>query len=602
MSNWRDQPAENDREALHPGSEDSQGPTGESTGRRQKIARIFAIAASAAFLLLGVYVASSLFPRGGGDETADHPPEVTSDHPPEVTPDPAPEVTSDPAPEVTPDPPPPPLVQPAKVNYKFQEHMEGPLPFDYKPPVEPDELADMLVDQIKLGTYVLDQPEPLTAKRRTPAESFPDLGKQFWHIKNRSFPNLLGALLEDIPTAIEEATPAYGLMARAFSVAVTEDARAAAGFAEACLRLAPAEKLPEALERLAAAYCFAKEYDKLEALLAAGTEFRLPGRDNGVGLPTELAPLLAADAVGDDTDRFRALHLALLTGRRSSAVESLDRLSEESGRAAFEPLVRRLSEGLTVGLDEKARHRLDRRFDAMRRQLEAPRLPLHDRFADWPSERLEDHLRWCAATLGGHSDAAADILAYMVEQRDYRGLNVSAGTALCAGKRFCLRGEPARSLPMFLLAQKLGYLSEDGRFDEDGTEAMVSFNGFNSSVYFAKAIIEHVDLRNFVKEHEDIYRVAMANVYVFRSPLPRQQKRGNRRQIRVLRNRAEVAVALEPSHRTPRRCHPRTEGNDQERPHLRHPPQGGWVPGRALPVQDQGIRKSGNRVPPPCRR
>ncbi len=37
-----------------------------------------------------------------------------------------------------------PRIRPSKRDYKFQEHLEGPYPFEYKPPVQPGKLAEML--------------------------------------------------------------------------------------------------------------------------------------------------------------------------------------------------------------------------------------------------------------------------------------------------------------------------------------------------------------------------------------------------------------------------------------------------------------------------
>jgi hypothetical protein len=61
---------------------------------------------------------------------------------------------------------------------------------------------------------------------------------------------------------------------------------------------------------------------------------------------------------------------------------------------------------------------------------------------------------------------------------------------------------------MYLLCQKLGYLSEEGRFDEDGPGAMVAFNGFEAPVYFVKTITGYPRLRKYVKGSDAIYRIA----------------------------------------------------------------------------------------------
>jgi hypothetical protein len=65
---------------------------------------------------------------------------------------------------------------------------------------------------------------------------------------------------------------------------------------------------------------------------------------------------------------------------------------------------------------------------------------------------------------------------------------------------------------MFLLCQKLGYLSADGQFDENGPDAMVAFNAFEAPIYFARTILGYCGpghLRRLATEHNDLYRVTM---------------------------------------------------------------------------------------------
>jgi hypothetical protein len=391
-------------------------------------------------------------------------------------------------------------------KFKFQDCLSGPLPFTYEPPVEPHVLAQMLASKIDFGEYAIDHDTPLTAENRTPAANAPDLGDLRWHSKKRSYANLLGALADTLPAALQKPTPPYGVFNTARMIAVTEDARAAAGLAEVALRLAPPKHLPAALDHLAGAYWLAHEYDRIDALLRAGADYR-PTAEHGCGLPAELRSLLQQAAPAPD-DHTR-LQLALVRGDAADAEVALARVDDANLRQACKPLVARHRHGLLTELDNKHRAAVTARLADLRRQLEGVRLPLHDRFADWPIPRLEDHLRWTTRALGGYSDPAADCLGYLIEQRRYTGLNVASGTALCAGKRFERRREPFRALPMYLLCQKLGYLHEDARFDEDGPDAMVSFNGFEAPIYFARAIVGCHRLWKYVKAHGEIYDIAM---------------------------------------------------------------------------------------------
>ncbi len=398
-----------------------------------------------------------------------------------------------------------PYVAPEKVKYRFQDHQRGPLPFAYTPPLEPAALADLLSDRIRLGWYRVDHIIPIIAQDRQPEPSAPALRDQYWHPKKRSYPNLLAAFSKELPAALEQPKPAAGMINTARAVAVTLDALTAAALAQAQLRLAAAKDLPRALDCLAGAYWLHRDFDELESLLAAGLEFR-PTAANGGRVPRELQAILAAAATAEP---LPALQLAVIRGDAKTARAALGSVRTAKHRQRFLPLVERLEEGLQAGLDDKGRKQLAIHFAELRRHLEDVQLPLKKRFAGWPIERLEEQLLWCTRATGFYSDPTTDVLAYLVEERDYRGVGIPSGAALCAGKRLIDRREPFRALPMFLLTQKLGYLSEAARFDADGPDGMVLFNGFEAPIYFVQTIESHPELRAYVKEHDELYQVAM---------------------------------------------------------------------------------------------
>ncbi len=295
---------------------------------------------------------------------------------------------------------------------------------------------------------------------------------------------------------------------------MSEDARAAVTFAEANLRLAKSKKLHRAVSRLAATYWLGKEYNQLDTLLEEGVNYR-PTSANSAGFPTELDSILTSagqTARSSQNTRPKAvsLQLALIRGDHKKAKAALETIKKEKIANIYAPMVERLRAGLKATVQTaKQKKNIKNAFREARHQLEDAQQPLHKRFADWPTERLENHLTWTVGALGGYCDPVADILAYMIEWRGYRGIEVDSGTALVAGKRLAHRGEPARALPMFLLCQKVGYLSKEGQFDESPPNPMVSFNGFEAAVYFAKNITEHWSLKNYVKNHDHIYEVAM---------------------------------------------------------------------------------------------
>ncbi len=401
------------------------------------------------------------------------------------------------------------MVAPDKRGYKFQQHLEGPYPFDYEAPIPVGLCPQMFGDLIDFGSYTLDEEKPLKATDREPSDSPPDLSELRWHVEKRTYPRLLGALAEALPPALASSGPPRGVVGQAFLVSVSEDAPTAVAMAEAGIRMASRKKLPRALNRLAGAYWMGKKFDKLEALLEAGPQYR-PVAEASVGFPPEIESILSSVQGQKRENPLLTLQIAVLRGRPERAVEALERIDKKTVHDRFGPLIDRMEEGLAAGTDAEGRGKpLAQQFVVLRRQLADAKRPVHERFADWSIERLESHLRWVSAALSGYSDPVADILAYMVEKRQYAGTEVHSGVALSAGKRLVDRGESARALPMFLLTQKLGYLSEAGQFGSDEFSGMVSFNGFESSIYFARTINSHPSLQEYVAQHESIFEVAM---------------------------------------------------------------------------------------------
>lgn len=408
----------------------------------------------------------------------------------------------------------PPTVEPEKVHYRFQDHLQGPYPFTYTPPMAPADLVDLLEEEIALGEYSVGRTTPLTADTRRPSAWAPaHLRELRWKVELRTYPYLLYALAKELPTAIAEPGIPTRLFDDARRACISEDAEATVGFSEILLRVVPPKQLPQALDQLAAAYWLAKEIDRLEALLAAGLDYR-PIAANSVGLPTEVRDILASAAVPATIET--QLKQALITGESELATDLLHRLDgTPKVQRTYAPLVRRLNRGLSASLDtarlEEQSRAIKNRLADLHRQLEDIQVPLHDRFREWDIKRLEQNLRWIVRALSAYSDPAADILAYMVEERGYQRLGVDSGVALAVGKRLAKRGEPARALPMFLLCQGLGYLSENGQFDQDGPNAMVAFNAFEAPIYFVRTVLGHNvpgDLIGILTERDDVYRVA----------------------------------------------------------------------------------------------
>ncbi len=162
-------------------------------------------------------------------------------------------------------------------------------------------------------------------------------------------------------------------------MSVSENASAAVAFAEANLRIASPKKLPRSIRRLAATCWLAKEYDRLDALLEAGPDYR-PTAANCSDLPEEIESILRSVAptgrlatddgrsAGEVRPQTVDLQLALIRGDLEMAETALEKIKDEKLAEKYAPLVERLQKGLTASAG-KAKHRkcMEKAFSEARR-------------------------------------------------------------------------------------------------------------------------------------------------------------------------------------------------------------------------------------------
>ncbi len=366
-------------------------------------------------------------------------------------------------------------------DYKFQDHNEV-VSFEYQPPISPHKLLRMLEPVARTGHYPGDYAGTLRAENRTPAKDPVSLGTLRWHSKRRTLPDLLGALRDEVaPTFAADHEEGPEGFSSALHAASTVDAATVRGLAQMRLRLAEPDpsKLTDALDTLALCLWRERRHGELERLLQAGPDYR-PAEPE---LTEELAQIFDPHAAGEDF--LMKMRLAIACGDTETARTALEALPEEKRCQYGELYIERIENGLTAGLDEEGREKLEKHFTQLREVMEGYDRPTAERFADWSDEQILKWLRWSRSALGGETDAPADALLYLLEEREFDGGDLTADVAIQAGFRARGRRERARAVALFALTQKLAYPPYPPGTLPDGY-AMIKFNGFEASIYAAK--------------------------------------------------------------------------------------------------------------------
>ena len=371
-------------------------------------------------------------------------------------------------------------------DYKFQEH-SGPIPFEYEPPIPAHEMAELLKPVSEFGTYPSDEPETLRPENRSPKENPRSLGDLRWHGKNRTLPDLLGAIREELRPGLAKEKDWRNPLSTALRVAATVDAATARGLAWANLRLAPAngKAIEKAVNRLALALWRAGEDEALTRLLEAGPSASVAARAPGAGMPATLSPLLDRQSLPEDAPMRQRFRLAVANGGLAAARSALAAWPKEKRPAEAKSLVQRLEDGLAAGWDEKAREKLAGHFETLARRFEDHREPLAKRFADWPEQRILRWVRFAHGVNGGNHDAVADALLYLLEKRDFEGADLSPSVAIQAAFGVRDRGQKARATALLLTTQACAYPPHPPGPPSEDLHAMEIFNGFEAAPYAA---------------------------------------------------------------------------------------------------------------------
>ena len=473
----------------------------------------FALALGLVLLLAGA--GWLLFPRGDSSAPPPPPPVSESESESESTP-PAPEfpfqAKSDPLPENI-EPVIVPLSMRVEGEYRFQDHL-GQVPFEYEPPIHAWRLLELAAPVAEIGWYPSDHPESLKAMRRKPEETTAELGELYWHKGTARTSKFLGAVRQEMAPALGKRREAFlKLLPRAISTASWLDAVTTRGLAEMRLRLvAPGDlgALIEAVDALALALDREGRHAALDHLLEAGPDYRpvpVTAGDAASSPTTTTAPASATTApawpaetfdpvftasVVPEADRARfRFHLALARGDAGAARAALEALP--ASPEAAPGLLARLEEGLEAGLSPEQREKLAAHFEKLALLLEGHAASIPERFADWPTERVLDRVRWCNKALNGTSDPGADALLYLLEERRFEGGDLLPNQVIGAAFRVTKRGEmdhrkthrpePARAAALHALVPSLAYPPYPPGRPEAAEDGMLQFNGFEAPIY-----------------------------------------------------------------------------------------------------------------------
>jgi len=407
-----------------------------------------------------------------------------------------------------------PLSMRVEGEYRFQDHL-GQVPFEYEPPIHAWRLLELAAPVAEIGWYPSDHPESLKAMRRKPEETTAELGNLYWHKGTARTSKFLGAVRQEMAPALGKRREAFlKLVPRAVSTASWLDAVTTRGLAEMRLRLvAPGDlgALIEAIDALALALDREGRHAALDHLLEAGPGYRpAPAPAPAPATAAEASssegpvpawpgetfdPVFTVSAVPEgDRDLFR-FHLALARGDAEAARGALEALptSPEAAPEAAPGLLARLEEGLEAGLSPEQRDKLAAHFEKLALLLEGHAAPIPERFADWPTERVLDWVRWCQKAHHGVSDPGADALLYLLEERRFEGGDLLPHAVIGAAFRVTKRGEmghrkthrpePARAAALHALVPSLAYPPYPPGRPEAAEDGMLQFNGFEAPIY-----------------------------------------------------------------------------------------------------------------------
>lgn len=339
---------------------------------------------------------------------------------------------------------------------------------------EPHEIHRRLRDTFAFGVYQTDDPANFHDPRML-ADREPDVWSEDdpMHFEPRGlYPdwwnrhNTTGRVLGAMGTRSTDRL-VYDLR-RYLQVLVEGDPEVAVPVAEAYLRVCGDTSLPDAIELLAAAYRRAGQSGKLNLLIRQGVDYR-PVTHRLAPSIAGLAPLRDAAVQSNDFDGLcRNVRAALL---RCDGV-ALDRwLSRVNALSLDAPQQRkldelyrrslRLSDGLAASLKrDEQRAGLEAAFDRVieGRRADNAGLTLVDRLEPLSTAEavldLQRHLR----VFGAASSPTADRLLYLMEQRQWSGLELSARALYPIAFHIHKHYEPARVVAVYALVQKVGCL------------------------------------------------------------------------------------------------------------------------------------------------
>lgn len=252
-------------------------------------------------------------------------------------------------------------------------------------------------------------------------------------------------------------------------VAAESDPELGQYLAEAYLRTCPDKAVPAALELLAATYQRNGNTASLNRLLRDGADFKVvsmtvPDVVRGAELFREAS--VSAREVGK---LRRNAQLALLRGDAPAVKAWLGRMDalalNKPQRKQADGLyrqTRRITDGLAAAINRnpKLLPRIDAAIQRIRdtRRLDLKQTPLTQRLADLSDEEVIADLKHAINIFGTHSSPACDRLLYLIEQRQWPGLHITARTLYRMAWHINKYYEPPRAIAVHVLTQKAGVL------------------------------------------------------------------------------------------------------------------------------------------------
>jgi hypothetical protein len=430
-----------------------------------------------------------------------------------------------------------------RLRYLLGQPAEKPV-VEYDVGITPAELAKKLKDISGFGTYATDKPRaPIVATNRVAEAGGPALERLYYYPQERSLPRLLGALQKELPGMLAKLETKVNLD-RALNVAFAVDTATAVCVAEANLRLCDEADVPKALLQLASAYQAAGEMGKLKGMLRKTEDRGLKTEDSFV-IPArktfipELDAVLPPRPVGEDALNLWHNHqLALLKGDLHEAKETARQLSVVSeqlsvGTAPEVALLKKLAAAAQARVDRLETGIVNRQaakpaqddtstaqssslsslhsspsalsaaFAAIERLATTGHEPLTNRLAKLSDEQVVEMVKQSAATYGRMSDETADLILYLIEQRDYNGTEIPVDVLLWAGIHVKAQ-RPARSIPILAEAQRVGML----RWWDAKQETAAQF-AVEAGVYLAECVVQ--DKKTRLMDLYPVYAAILSN-------------------------------------------------------------------------------------------